>query len=130
MVVVAFQKNLYITELTGSVIRCPSGCFPTVEPNLLGQLDREVSMHEVRKALFDMAPLKAPGIDGLHAQFFQSQWNAVVESLVDMVKKGFGSGLVNEYLNKTLIVLIPKFQGPEVYPNFALSVCVQSRISC
>lgn len=33
------------------------------------------------------------------------------DSLVAMVKKGFGTGEVEEYLDKTLIVLIPKVFG-------------------
>lgn len=31
-----------------------------------------VTTQEVYDSLFDMASLKAPGIDGLHAQFYQS----------------------------------------------------------
>lgn len=61
-----------------------------------------------------MAPLKAPRIDGFHAQFYQSQWSTVGDSLVIMVQKGFKEGFVEPFLNKTLIVLIPKVTGPEV----------------
>ncbi|KAH1121572.1 hypothetical protein J1N35_004732 [Gossypium stocksii] len=35
--------------------------------------DKQVSEDEIKKALFDMAPLKASGSDGFHALFFQSQ---------------------------------------------------------
>lgn len=71
-----------------------------------------------------MAPLKAPGIDGLHAQFYQSQWRVVGDSLFDMVRKGFEFGKIEEYLNKTLIILIPKVISPKVVSQFRpISLC-------
>lgn len=42
----------------------------------------------------------------------------VGESLVKMVRKGFDSGHVEKFLNKTLIVLIPKVPDPEVVSQF------------
>lgn len=72
-------------------------------------------MHD---ALFEMDPLKAPRIDRLHAQFYQSQWSVVGESLVLMVQKRFLTGEVEAFLNKTLIVLIPKVLGSEVVSHF------------
>lgn len=35
-------------------------------------LRKELTDQEVHNALFEMAPLKAPGVDGFHAQFYQS----------------------------------------------------------
>lgn len=61
-----------------------------------------------------MAPLKAPSIDGLHAQLYQTQWNVIGNSLVSIVRKGFEDGAIEEFLNKTMLVLIPKVLGPEV----------------
>lgn len=29
---------------------------------------------EIRNAMFRMVPLKAPGVDGFHAKFFQLNW--------------------------------------------------------
>ncbi|KAH1072633.1 hypothetical protein J1N35_024961 [Gossypium stocksii] len=55
-----------------------------------------------------MAPFKAPGVDRLHAHFYQSQWNIVGEFLVGMVKRVFEGDNIESFFNKTLIVLIPK----------------------
>lgn len=71
-----------------------------------------------------MALLKAPGIDGLHAQFYQSQWSVIGDSFVSMVRKGFDNKEVEAFLNKTLIVLIPKVIGLEVVSQFRhISIC-------
>lgn len=53
-------------------------------------------MHD---ALFEMALLKASSIDGFHAQFYQSQWSIVGESLVMMIRKGFADGVVEPFIN-------------------------------
>lgn len=36
-------------------------------------LKRTITDEEIKVAMFDMAPLKAPRSDGFHALFFQSQ---------------------------------------------------------
>lgn len=61
-----------------------------------------------------MAPLKSLGLNELHAQFYQTQWHIIGKSLILMVKRGFERGLIKEYLNKTMLVLIPKVAGLEV----------------
>lgn len=98
--------------------------FPSVDPLVMTSLDSHVSHQEVRDALFEMAPLKAPRIDGLHAQFYQTHWSVVRDSLVSMIQNGFERGEVELYLNKTLIVLISKVVGPELVSHFRpISLC-------
>lgn len=46
--------------------------FPRLKDHDIVCLRRLVSNEEIKKALFDMAHLKAPGSDGFHAHFFQS----------------------------------------------------------
>lgn len=36
----------------------------------MNELNAEVSLDEVRHAVFSIAPVKVPGIDGLHAKFY------------------------------------------------------------
>ena len=71
-----------------------------------------------------MKPYKSPGLDGLHAGFFQRFWLIVGDSMKEEVMKVFLERKVSEYLNKTLIVLIPKVQGPESIGNYRpISLC-------
>ncbi|KAE8683912.1 hypothetical protein F3Y22_tig00111166pilonHSYRG00310 [Hibiscus syriacus] len=48
-------------------------------------LDAVISNDEIKQELFNMSPLKASGIDGLHALFFQSQWATVGESVCNCI---------------------------------------------
>ena len=71
-----------------------------------------------------MVAFKAPGPDGLHAGFFQRFWLTVGSSVISEVKKVFAERRVPEYLNTTLIALIPNIQGPETLGNYRpISLC-------
>lgn len=48
------------------------GCFPSINSSSLAHMDFPVTTQEVSRALFDMSPLKALRIDGLHPLFYQS----------------------------------------------------------
>ncbi|GMI91175.1 hypothetical protein like AT1G43760 [Hibiscus trionum] len=48
--------------------------FLTMDHDTLQSLDAIPSEQEIHEALLDMAPLKSPRWDGLHAEFFQRQW--------------------------------------------------------
>lgn len=54
-----------------------------------------------------MAPLKAPGLDGLHAVFYQNTWSVIGENVVNMVENLFTLGELLEGMNNTNIAFIP-----------------------
>ena len=71
-----------------------------------------------------MKPFKAPGIDGLHVGFFQRFWLLVGDSVNKEVKEIFTTQKIPEYLNQTLIALIPKQIGPELVSHYRpISLC-------
>ena len=63
-------------------------------------------------------PFKAPRLDGLHAGFFQRFWLLLGESMKKEIKFIFNTRVVPEYLNKTLITLIPKCKNLEFLNNY------------
>ena len=67
-----------------------------------------------------MEPLRAPGLDGLHALFFQSQWEVTGESLWIMVYSIFQNPQHVKGINQTFISLIPKVDNPESVKQFRL----------
>lgn len=79
---------------------------------------------EIFDALKTFKPYRAPSPDGFRAGFFQLFWLIVGNSVKAEVKSIFISGVVLEYLNKTLITLIPKCKSPESLNNYcSISLC-------
>ena len=76
-----------------------------------------VTIEEIKSALWSMKPYKAPSPDGLHMGFFQRFWLITGDSVRREVERAFTSTRVPDYLNKTLIILIPKMQGSETLGN-------------
>ncbi|KAA3453419.1 reverse transcriptase [Gossypium australe] len=73
---VKFFEDLY-GECSEPISDIPSNVFPSLKEQDIDFLKKSILNDEIKKALFDMAPLKAPGSDGYHAIFFQSQWDLV-----------------------------------------------------
>lgn len=67
-----------------------------------------VTEKEVKCALFEMHPDKAPGPDGMSPAFYQKHWPRVGKSMVEATRKFFETGELLRGLNDTNIVLIPK----------------------
>ena len=65
-----------------------------------------------------MGPLKAPGADGIHALFYQSQWEIVGPSIHELVCRTLAGGPLQQQLCTTLIALIPKVPSPETFSKF------------
>ena len=63
---------------------------------------------DVKTALFSMDPIKAPGLDGFPALFYQKNWAVVGERLTTMCLGVLNDGLPVTELNDTLITLILK----------------------
>lgn len=94
---------------------------------------------EVIKVVKQMDPTKAPGVDGLPAQFFQKYWSTVGKDVIRTCL-----GILNDdndlsCINETLLALIPKVENPckiEEYRPISLcnviykvvSKCLTSRL--
>jgi hypothetical protein len=85
-------------------------CKVTSEMNVA--LNAQYTAKEVKDALFQMIPTKAPGPDGFPAHFFQKHWHLCGEEITDIVIRVLNGNDSFEEINKTFIVLIPKVQNP------------------
>lgn len=110
-------------EATFQVRPIPKG-FPDINDQVHSFMCRELTKDEVRAALFEMAPYKAPGLDGFRAGFYQSAWDTVGNDITEMVKQFLNMGNLQEGLNDTLITLIPKVKNPDKVSHFRpISLC-------
>ena len=83
-----------------------------------------VTFLKVKEALWPLKPFKAPGPDSLHAGFFQRYWGSVGDAVFKEVSHIFDSGCMLEFLNQTLMTLIPKCPGADCLGNFRpISLC-------
>ncbi|KAA3474645.1 reverse transcriptase [Gossypium australe] len=120
---VEFFQKLY-GEAPNTPEDTPNHGFPCIKPSEIRFLETPISNEEIKKALFDMAPLKAPGSDGYHALFFQSQWDILGNDVCQWVKSVFDGKPIEPELNNTLLVLIPKKESPEDFSQFRpISLC-------
>lgn len=78
----------------------------------------EVTSEEIKDAIFSMGALKAPGLDGLHAMFYQSQWDIIGESVCSFIKECFQDPSKIDMINDTDVILIPKVDNPESMKQF------------
>jgi len=67
-----------------------------------------VEIKEIKTAVFQMNPDKAPGPDGFNAFFFQNNWDIVKNNVIQAVLQFFRTGKILKQLNHTFLTLIPK----------------------
>ena len=119
-------SKLYSSEMCMARMDSPianfSCCFLSEEER--GWMGRVVDKEEIKADLWALKPFKALGLDGLHVDFFQYFWRDVQVSVCHEVKKAFSLGVVPEFLNTTLITLIPKCNNPKSLANYKpISLC-------
>lgn len=119
-----YFKDLFSKDNSCDISVAIRGRFPDLSAKSKNEISRPVLDDEIKCAIFDMAPLKAPGPDGLHAMFYQRMWPVVGNSIVKMVKDFFATGILPDNLNDTLITLIPKVDNPDRVNQFRpISLC-------
>ncbi|XP_045810455.1 uncharacterized protein LOC123904892 [Trifolium pratense] len=106
--------NWYQTKIT----------FPQLNDEDLQMIRGDITNEEVKRAVFNMSPWKAPGPDGFPAGFYQKSWKIVGQSVCDFVKQVWSNPLCVRDVNYTDICLIPKVDQPESIQQFRpISLC-------
>lgn len=105
----AIFKEEGLGEISSSI---PNG-FPRLQQSHISLLVKPFAHDDVKRALFDMNPFKAPGNDGLHTGFYQGTSETVGPSVCEYAIRFFNSRTLPKDTNENLLALILKMPHPE-----------------
>jgi len=71
-------------------------------------LTKDINAQELKEALDDLPSGRAPGEDGLPAEFYIALWEEVGEDVYQACQEALKSGKLHHSLNTGLLCLIPK----------------------
>ncbi|KAH7837759.1 hypothetical protein Vadar_017617 [Vaccinium darrowii] len=109
---VNYFQNLFHSEGIANLSEVVGFIESRITDNMNAALTKNFSVGEIKQALFDIDPTKAPGADGMTAGFYQHYWDVVGEDVVKAVQQFFLTGHILKSLNHTQLVLIPKVKTP------------------
>ncbi|KAE8676624.1 hypothetical protein F3Y22_tig00111582pilonHSYRG00124 [Hibiscus syriacus] len=106
--VVGFYNKLFTSQGSGMTLPYFLHSFSLVDVSVSTDFSRQVTREEIKQAVFELHPSKAPRVDGFQAYFFQNNWKVVGIDVCRVVMEAFWTRCVPTELNRTLLVLIPK----------------------
>jgi hypothetical protein len=120
----SFYGDLFSSEPTLSTDAVLDAIPCKVSPEMNADLTKEYTNEEIKAALFQMGPTKAPGPDGFPALFYQTHWEFLQEEICQAVRSFLDGSLLPEGLCDSVIVLIPNVTNPEHLRNYGpISLC-------
>ena len=123
-VAVGYFTQLFSTSSPATVDEVVSLVEQKVSPDMNDAMLAPFMVEEVKAALFQMNPSKAPSLDGMTALFFQKYWHIVGSDVSTAVLDFFNTGRMLGNINFTHIALIPKVKSPVCMSQFRpISLC-------
>nr|GEV79627.1 RNA-directed DNA polymerase, eukaryota [Tanacetum cinerariifolium] len=93
--------------------------FPNrLSPDQVGDLDNDISLDEIRKAVWDRGESKSPGPDGFTFEFFRCYWHFIGSDFCSAVNCFFDKGCFPRCGNSSFIALIPKVMDAKFVFDF------------
>ena len=119
-----YFENIFKVSDCDRLEECLAAVHPKVSPDIRDLLSREYNPEEIKAALFQMGPTKAPGPDGMNAFFYQKLWHIVGDDVINAVLDFLNNGIMVPNFYYTHIVLIPKIKSPEKITDYRpISLC-------
>ena len=120
-----FYKSLYTSEgVTGIdevLMHVPCQVTPAMNATLCVSYTNE----EVKRALFQMFPSKAPSPDGFPAHFYQRHWDLCGDEVTSVVMRIIRGEESPKSINDTVLVLILEVKNPTLLSQFRpISLCM------
>lgn len=113
-----FYKQFYTSEAVQGLEHLLNHVPRKVTTEMNETLTVPFTCEEVKKALFQMFPTKAPGPDGYPAYFFQKHWDVCGEDVTKAVLGTVSGKESVECIVDTILVLIPKVKSPTLLSQF------------
>ncbi|KAL6214022.1 hypothetical protein ACLB2K_013460 [Fragaria x ananassa] len=113
-----YFENMYTATDLSNVEEVLSFVENKVTLEINESLMLDVTMEEVKAAVFDLGALKAPGPDGFSGSFYQAHWEIVKEIIVSATSQTWTSAKMSPHFNCNYLALIPKVDNPEVAAQF------------
>ena len=107
-VALEYFETLFKAGTCERLEECLNGVNSKITPDMQQVLSSMFCAEEVKTALFQMGPTKAPGPDGMNALFYQKFWHVVGDMVVNAVLDFLNSGHMVPEINSTYIVLIDR----------------------
>ncbi|GJY53747.1 putative RNA-directed DNA polymerase [Tanacetum coccineum] len=89
-----------------------SQLFRRLDENDVALLEAEITMDEVKLAVWDCSSSKSPGPDGLNFKFIKRYWDTIKLEFFNYIKYFESHGMVSTGCNASFIVLVPKTSDP------------------
>ena len=121
--ILKFYKHLYTAdEQVENNHTAREECFQylkvTVTEMHNGELLRPITGEEVKEAMKQLPPGKAPGTDGIPAEFYQELWEDIEPDIISFALESIEQANISEELNVSKIALLPKTEDRSRIPNF------------
>lgn len=123
----------FLEEKFGDLFKASRTSFPAgleglidkcVEESDNSRIEAIPTEDEIKRTVWEMHELKAPGPDGLQGVFYKKYWDLVGGSLVECIRLFFESNKLEDKMNFAYIVLIPKSRGADSFNKFRpISLC-------
>ena len=123
-IVVHYYNNLFTSNNLNDFTKLLNVVQLKVSTSMNEEMTQNFTENEVRLALKQMYPLKAPGPDGVPPLFFQHFWSTSGVVVTKMELDFLNHGISPHNFNKTHIVLIPRVKEPkQVFDYRPISLC-------
>ena len=120
----AYFDNLFHAGVGDQMEECLHAVQSKITDDMREVLSIEFTVEEVKVALFQMRPTKAPGLDGMNALFYQKFWRVVGDIVVLAMLDFLNNRNMLPEINHTNIVLIPKIKNLGKMSDFRpISLC-------
>ncbi|PKA49314.1 integrator complex subunit 11 [Apostasia shenzhenica] len=123
-VIIHYFENIFSSDVPRNIVTVKSGIHKHLNKEAVESLKRQYTREEIERALFQIHPTKAPGLDGFHALFYQKFWNLLGLEVCNFALSVLNDGLSLKDVNHTNIVLIPKGASAHNMKDFRpISLC-------